>query len=160
MYSRLYREVLGRTPYINNATCTNYTYDDIGLLTLYGNCQSSYTGKLVEDLTYQAKQMAERKPDDVELQRAKNALACNICFEFENRQVVFEDMARQVASYGTHHSPEEYWTEKIQKVTAEDVQNVAASMLKTKPSLVIAGRDFSSLADYDNVRKTIGQITA
>merc|ERR1711964_130971 len=74
MYSRLCREVLCRTPYINNATCTNYTYDDIGLLTLYGNCQSSYTGKLVEDLTHQAKQMAERKPDDVELQRAKNAL--------------------------------------------------------------------------------------
>merc|ERR1712000_744019 len=104
--------------------------------------------------------MAERKPDEVELQRSKNALVCNICFEFENRQVVFEDMARQVASYGTHHSPEEYWAEKIQKVAAEDIQNVAAKMLKSKPSLVIAGRDFSSLADYDQVRKSIGQIPA
>merc|ERR1711964_568765 len=106
MYSRLYKEVLGGSPYINDARCKNYTYDDIGLLTLSGTCNPAHTAKLVEDLSYQARQMADRKPTEIGLMRAKNALACNICFEFESRGVQLEDIARQVASYDRHDAPE------------------------------------------------------
>merc|ERR1712228_148743 len=57
--------------------------------------------------------MVVRPPSEKEVARAKQALAANICFEFE-------DLARQVQVYGAHKTPE-MWREEIMAVTRDDL---------------------------------------
>jgi len=88
------------------------------------------------------------------LERAKRTLASNICFEFENRQVVFEDLARQVHVYGNHRSPE-MWRDMIMAVTNEDLVRVAKKMFQSKPTLLALGSDVSRVPNVDEVEVAI-----
>ena len=96
MYTRLYREVLGSHHWINHVSCSHSVFDDSGIFCFYGCSAPETSGDLTSVMVREALEMVARPPSKEELNRAKVSLASNICFEFENRQVVFEDLARQV----------------------------------------------------------------
>lgn len=43
---------------------------------------------------------------DEELSRAKNMLKCNVLTHLESRLVLFEDIGRQILTYGRRETPE------------------------------------------------------
>jgi len=145
MYTRIYQEVLGRYSWLNGLHCSHSIYDDSGIFAYYGTCTPQYNKDLLYVMAEQASNAANRIVTQEELDRAKTALATNICFDFEDRQVVFEDICRQIKVYGEHKTPD-MWLDQIQKVTGEDVQRVAQKMLASKPTVVAIGpTDPSSL---------------
>lgn len=145
MYTRIYQEVLGRYSWLNGLHCSHSIYDDSGIFAYYGTCTPQYNKDLLYVMAEQASNTANRIVTQEELDRAKTALATNICFDFEDRQVVFEDICRQIKVYGEHKTPD-MWLDQIQKVTGEDVQRVAQKMLASKPTVVAIGpTDPSSL---------------
>lgn len=150
MFTRIYQEALGRYSWLNGLHCSHSIYDDSAIFAYYGTALPSHAGDLVNVIVDQAKGAAERAASPEELQRAKTALATNICFDFEDRQVIFEDICRQVQVYGEHRTPNQ-WHDQINKITAKDVQRVAQKMLKSKPSLVAIGPDISEVPMYDDV---------
>merc|ERR1719245_2488903 len=150
MFTRIYQEALGRYSWLNGLHCSHSIYDDSAIFAYYGTALPSHAGDLVNVIVDQAKGAAERAASPEELQRAKTALATNICFDFEDRQVIFEDICRQVQVYGEHRTPNQ-WHDQINKITAKDVQRVAAKMLKSKPTLVAIGADVSAVPLYDDV---------
>lgn len=154
MYTRLYQEVLGQYGWVQHASCSHSIFEDSSIFALYGFSNPAYQSQMADVLVEQAKQMASRKPTDDELNRAKNSLASNIAFEFEHRQILFEDIARQVAMWGEHREPA-YWQNLISKVTAADVQRVAKKMLSSKPTLLNVGPDFTNAPVYDNIRAAL-----
>lgn len=138
MYTRIYQEALGRYNWLNGLHCSHSIYEDSAIFCYYGTCTPQYSSDLLKVMAEQASTAASRLATPEELQRAKTALATNICFDFEDRQVVFEDICRQTKVYGKHRTPDQ-WLGDIMKVTAEDVQRVAKKMLTSKPSLVAVG---------------------
>jgi len=150
MYTRLYQDALARWSYITHISCSHSIYEDTALFCYYGTSAPEHAGRLVDVMCHQAKQAADKAATPQELERAKTALANNICYEYERREVQFEDIARQCAVYGKHRSPEE-WFPEIMSVTAEDVSRVAQKMLKKPPTVVAAGHELSYLPVYTDV---------
>eukprot|EP01083_Nonionella_stella_P296464 1007170_1 len=151
MYTRLYREVLGTYHWINHISCSHSIFDDSGIFALYGCCNSEQSSELCSVMVREAVNMLVRIPNDKEMNRAKQALASNTCFEFENRQIVFEDIARQVQVYGTHKTPE-MWRQQIMNVTKEDVTRVAKKLLNSNPTLLAMGQDVSRVPQQEEIK--------
>lgn len=91
---------------------------------------------------------------DVELSRAKNQLKSSLLMNLESRPVLFEDIGRQVLTYGARTDPAEL-VAQIEAVTAADLNAAAAAMLKTPPSVVVYG-DTTSVPRYDLIAKQFG----
>jgi len=138
MYTRIYQEALGQYDWLNGLQCTHSIYEDSAIFAYYGTCSPEYSKDLVSVMAQQIDSAANRIATPEELDRAKIALATNICFDFEDRQVVFEDICRQAKVYGKHKTPE-MWLEAIANVTANDVQRVAQKMMACKPGFVAIG---------------------
>eukprot|EP01083_Nonionella_stella_P023223 64234_1 len=154
MYTRLYRDVLGTYHWINHISCSHSIFDDSGIFALYGCCASEQANELSSVMVREAVNMLVKPPSDKEMNRAKQALASNICFEFENRQIVFEDIARQVQVYGTHKTPE-MWRQDIMNVTKDDVLRVAKKLLQSNPTLLAMGEDVSRVPQQEEVKNAI-----
>jgi mitochondrial-processing peptidase subunit alpha len=102
-----------------------------------------------------AEHMARLATDQVseqELSRAKNMLLCNVLTQLESRLVLFEDLGRQVLTYG-HREDLQETCRKIQAVTAEDLQQLASRALRNSalPTLVSVGHDLSHVPLHEEV---------
>lgn len=150
MYTRLYQDALARYSWINHISCSHSIYEDTALFCYYATSLPEHAGRLLEVMVHQAKQAAEKAPSPQELDRAKTALANNICYEYERREVQFEDIARQTAVYGKHRGPAE-WREEIRAITAEDVSRVAQKMIKKPPTLAACGGELSYVPVYSEL---------
>eukprot|EP01084_Bolivina_argentea_P001201 2197_1 len=154
MYTRLYREILGTYHWINHISCSHSIFDDSGIFALYGCSSSESSGELTSIMVRESINMLLKPPTESEIARAKKALSSNICFEFENRQIVFEDIARQIQVYGTHKTPE-MWRNDIMNVTKDDILRVAKNLLSSNPTLLAMGHDVSRVPHNDEIKQVI-----
>merc|ERR1719447_507686 len=125
---------------------------------LYGGAGPESSEELTTVMVREAINMLARPPSDKEMNRAKQALASNICFEFENRQIVFEDIARQVQVYGSHKTPE-MWREDIMAVNKEDISRVAHKLLQSNPTLLAMGQDVSRVPQQEEIKTAIKDVS-
>ena len=86
-----------------------------------------------------------------ELDRAKNMLKVNVLTQLESRLVLFEDIARQVATFGRRQTLQEM-TAAVDAVTEEDILRIGRYMCAAPPSIAAHGEDLSRVPPYDQVR--------
>lgn len=137
MYTRLYTNVLNRYHWMYSATAYNHAYGDSGLFCIHATAPPTHIRSLVEVITRELYTMQAR-PDDQELRRAKTQLQSMLLMNLEARPVVFEDIGRQVLATGERRRPE-HFIQEIEKITAEDIQNVARRFLASPPALAARG---------------------
>lgn len=65
----------------------------------------------------------------------------------ESRPILFEDIGRQVLTYGAR-TPPEILVRQIEAVTATDLSKIVSAMLKTPPSVAVLG-DTTAVPRYD-----------
>jgi len=147
MYSRLYTNVLNRLGWVDSATAFNSMYNDAGLLGIYGTCLPQDAGNLVDVMAAELIQVSETAPGEEETQRAKNQLKSSVLMNLESRNVLFEDIGRQLLTYGKIKSPVELCA-AVDAITAEDMQKAAAKALQS-PVTVAAFGDVSTIPSYD-----------
>jgi len=150
MYTRLYLNILNRHGYVQAASVFNAFYNDTGLFGIYGAAPAEGMGQLTAVVCDELKKMNGAITDQ-ELARAKNQLKSSLLMNLESRPILFEDIGRQVLTYGARKAPEELVAE-IEAVTAADINAVAAKMLSTPPSVVVYG-DTTSVPRYDQIAK-------
>jgi len=150
MYTRLYQNILNRYGFVQAASVFNAFYDEGGLFGIYGAAPAEGTGQLVSAVCDEFKKMTG-EISDVELARAKNQLKSSLLMNLESRAILFEDIGRQVLTYGAR-TPPETLVSQIDAVTAADLKAVAEKMLKTAPSVVVYG-DTTSVPRYDVISK-------
>jgi len=146
MYTRLYQNILNRYPFVQAANVFNSFYNTTGVFGLYGAAPATEMGALVAGLVEEAKKM-KGTISEVELTRAKNQLKASLLMNLESRPILFEDIGRQVLSYGARTEPGEL-VAQIEAVTAADLKAVATTLLKSPPSVVVYG-DTTSVPRYD-----------
>jgi processing peptidase subunit alpha len=153
MYSRLYRQVLNRYGWAESAEAFSAFYQETGLWGISGSVKDARkAGDMVRVLAEHLARLAVDPVSDEELNRARNMLRCNVLTQLESRLVLFEDMARQVLTYGQR---EDMLTTcaKIDAVTAADVQHMAQKALQHAPTLASTGVDLQHVPRYDEVSR-------
>lgn len=152
MYTRLYQNILNRFPFVATANVFTSFYNETGVFGLYGAAPPTEMGSLVAALVDEAKKMGG-EISEVELSRAKNQLKASLLMNLESRPVLFEDIGRQVLTYGERSEPMDL-VKKIEAVTAADLKKVASTLLKSTPSIVVYG-DTTAVPRYDLVAKAL-----
>lgn len=153
MYSRLYREILNRFYWAESAEAFTAFHAESGLLGMSG---STYNPQKVRDLVrVLAEHFAKLAMTDVsmeELSRAKNMLRCNVLTQLESRLVLFEDIGRQILTYGKREDVKSM-CDKIDAVTQEDIRRVAKLMVSQPPTLCVVGgeKEVQSAHSWDEV---------
>jgi processing peptidase subunit alpha len=152
MYTRLYQNILNRYPFVQAASVFNAFYNETGIFGVYGAAPSQEMGSLVAAIVDECKKMAG-PISDVELSRAKNQLKASLLMNLESRPILFEDIGRQVLTYGARTEPSEL-LKQIDAVTSADLNAVASALLKSPPSVVVYG-DTTSVPRYDLIAKAL-----
>lgn len=147
MYSRLYTNVLNRHHWVDSATAFNSMYVDAGLIGIYGTCFPNDAGRLVDVMAAELLDIANSPPREEETSRAKNQLKSSILMKLESRQVLFEDIGRQILTYGKRESPTDLCA-RVDAVTAEGIQKAAQKALQS-PVTVAAFGNVSAIPGYD-----------
>jgi zinc protease len=99
-----------------------------GTSLVVGSVKAEVTGKAIEALFEELRRMREAPPSDDELETAKNALVLSLPSDFATAGGIASKLAEEVI-YGL---PDDYWDRyvaEVDKVTAADVQRVAARYL-------------------------------
>lgn len=149
MYSRLYTDVLIKHHWVDSATAFNCMYNDAGLLGIYGTAAAQDAGRLVDVMAEQLNKAAAAPPSAEETARAKNQLKSSVLMKIESRQVLFEDIGRQVLTLGKYESAAEV-CKRIDAVTPESIHKAATKALKSKVTVASFG-DVTNVPYYDDI---------
>merc|ERR1712166_1628112 len=88
---------------------------------------------------------------DEELSRAKNQLKSQVLISLESRFTMSEDLGRQLLTYG-HCLTAQEMCERIDDVSAEHIQQIAAKVLESQPSVAAFGETSEpNLLDFVNL---------
>jgi len=154
MHSRLYENVLNKYGWVEQAQAFNSIFSDSGLFGVYGMARGDAAADLVTVLSEQLKATAG-PVSAVELNRSKNQLASNMLFQLETRSMQLEDLGKQMLLFG-RIPPSKEIIEKINNVTAADIQRVGEKMLKTPVSVAGYG-DVGYIPRYDLIQKSFSK---
>ena len=138
MYSRLYREVLNRYHWVEACEAFVSIHDREGLLGIVGACAPASAHHLTEVLMSNLLRLGQQPVERSELDRAKNMLKVNVLTQLESRLVLFEDIARQVATFGRRQTLQEM-TAAVDAVTEEDILRIGQYMCAAPPSMAAHG---------------------
>lgn len=153
MYSRLYLNVLNRYHFMFSATAYNQSYMDSGVFYIHASAPPQYLDDMCTVIGQEILKMA-LPCNQEELSRAKTQLQSMLFMNLEQRPVLFEDVARQVLSRGKREQAQ-YYFDRIEAVTAKDVQRVARKMLETAPAVSSLGR-LGNVEPYERIKKLLG----
>uniref|UniRef100_A0A7S2PHG5 Peptidase M16 C-terminal domain-containing protein n=1 Tax=Leptocylindrus danicus TaxID=163516 RepID=A0A7S2PHG5_9STRA len=152
MYSRLYREVLNRYYWVEAAEAFTSFHSESGLLGIKGACPGVKSLDLTRLFCEHMAKLAMFPVTDEELDRAKNMLKCNVLTQLESRLVLFEDIGRQILTYGKREGIGRT-CERIDAVTKDDIMNIAKKALNKPPSISAVGeqQDLANVPTFDEV---------
>lgn len=137
MYTRLYTRVLNLYHWMFSATALNHSYQDSGLFCIHASAHPNQLRELVNVIVSEMVAMSQGVGID-ELNRAKKQLKSMLLMNLEARPVMFEDIGRQVLSSGKQRTPQ-FFIDKIDQVTEDDIVRVSKNMLKTRASIAALG---------------------
>jgi processing peptidase subunit alpha len=151
MYSRLYRQVLNRYYWAQSAEAFTSFHNETGLFGMIGSSEPDKSRDVVFVLAEHFGKLAMDLVTDEEFERARNMLKNNVLSQLESRLVLFEDMGRQVLTYG-HREDTDEMCRKINAVTKEDLRELIRRAMQQQPTLVAVGDDVSKLPALSEVK--------
>ena len=92
--------------------------------------------------------------DAVELQRAKTQIKASLLMSLESSSATAEIIARQMLLFG-RVIPTEETVEKIERITAADIQNLAQKIFSSTPTYALLGSNGSTYPGYDDIKKML-----
>ena len=134
MYSRLYTNVLNEFGWVESAVTFSHSYTDSGLFGVAASCHPDAGHALVPVILKELQKTFATDSgglNNEEVARAKNQLRSSLLMNLESRMIELEDLGRQVQVYGKKISALEM-SQKIDRLTVEDIRRVAKKVLKGK----------------------------
>lgn len=152
MYTRLYTYVLNQHHWVHNCTAMNHPYSDSGLFVINGSAPPNKLPDLVDVIIRQFLYVAESVQKE-ELDRAKTQLKSFLLMNLESKPVAFEDIGRQVLSFG-HRRSTETLLDLIDAVKADDIYRVGAKLLKSKLAVAARGQ-LKTLPEFEKIQHAL-----
>lgn len=159
MYTRLYRTVLNQYHWVESAESFLSIHEDKGLIGIDGACTPEHVIPMLQVIMQHLMILEFELVTPEELSRAKNMLKSMMMMQLESRLVTCEDIARQYLTFGMRESSLSICN-KIDKITAEDIQKVAKIMFQNgiKPAIGCVGHDLSKVPPYENIKAYAEQV--
>ena len=155
MYSRLYREVLNRHRWAESAEAFTSFHSESGIFGISGSCPPKKSRELTLSIVENFNKLGNELVKDEELDRARNMLKCSVLTQLESRLVLFEDIGRQILTYGKREDAATM-CKKIDAVTKEDIQAIVRKALKKPPTMSTVGIDIKNVPKVEEVKQWLG----
>lgn len=146
MYSRLYREVLNRYRWAESSEAFSSFHNESGLWGIQGSSRPDKSEEMTAAIIENFLKLADNLVSDEELSRARNMLKCNVLTQLESRLVLFEDIGRQILTYGEREDAASMCA-KIDAVTKENIRDIVQKAIVKPPTVSTVG------VNIDNVPK-------
>jgi processing peptidase subunit alpha len=151
MYSRLYRQVLNRYYWAESCEAFTSFHTESGLLGISGSSIPQKSGDVTRVLAENLFRLAIEEVSDEELDRARNMLKCNVLTQLESRLVLFEDLGRQILTYGKRENTKQM-CDKIDAVDKKTIQELVYKSIKgNKPTLCAVGDNVNFVPPFEDV---------
>jgi predicted Zn-dependent peptidase len=129
MSSRLFQNVREKRGLANAVFSGLSAYRDAGSFTVYAGCSNDAVGEVVDLIVEELRNVKQSPVPDAELQRSKDHLKGSLMLSLENTASRMSHLARQEIYFDRHFGLDET-LQGIEKVTAGDVQRVAADLFQ------------------------------
>jgi mitochondrial-processing peptidase subunit alpha len=154
MYSRLYRQVLNMYRWAESTEAFTAFHNESGLLGIAGSAPAEHVPQMMHVLATHFTKLANERVSDEELSRARNMLKNNVLTQLESRLILFEDMARQVLTYGKRE-PARITVERIEAITASDIQDLVQRALRQPPTVAAVGVNVANVPSQAQVMQML-----
>ncbi len=153
MSSRLFQEIREKRGLVYTVYSFTNSHTGNGLFGIYAGTSGDDVGKLLPVVTDEIKKVVQEKVSEKELNRAKVQLKASMLMALESSSATAEVAARQMLLYN-RIIPTEEIVERIEAVSAEDIQKTAQVLFASKPTYTLLG-DLKSYPAYDEVQKLL-----
>ena len=139
MSSRLFQNIREKQGLVYAVYSELNPYRDTGCLSVYAGTALESTGRVVDSILNEFREIKEGRITDEELRRAKDHMKGSLMLGLESTSSRMANLARQEIYFGHFFTLDEL-IEAIERVTAADVQRVAAdSFNQEKIALTVLG---------------------
>lgn len=140
MSSRLFQNIREKQGLCYSIISELTSYRDTGCLAIYAGTSPETLRKVIDSTRVELTKIKNERVSEEELQRSKDNLKGSIVLGLESTSSRMSNLARQEMYFGRHAEMEEI-LERIELVTAEEVQEVANEFLQpAKMGLTVMGR--------------------
>jgi mitochondrial-processing peptidase subunit alpha len=139
---------------VKTAVSYNQAYADSGCLYFHFGGDPGYLRSMTDVAIREIGYLVSFPPESIELERAKRQLQSMLFMNLEQRPVVFEDVARQVLSVGKRQQAD-YYFNRIHRVQAEDVLQVARRIFSTPLALAGIGKGLWEMRSHAQISDII-----
>eukprot|EP00824_Muranothrix_gubernata_P021031 TRINITY_DN4316_c0_g1_i1.p1 TRINITY_DN4316_c0_g1~~TRINITY_DN4316_c0_g1_i1.p1 ORF type:complete len:499 (-),score=81.33 TRINITY_DN4316_c0_g1_i1:9-1505(-) len=148
MHCRAISNVFHKYGIVQEFSCFNNHFSDSGMFGINIVGSSSYNEMLLDIVLRELNGLREPIPVE-ELNRSKNLLKINVLLAMERQIDRLEEVAKNYQTFGelTFHK----YCELIDKVTSQQINQLAEEMLKGRPSMVVKGMNQSQLPGVDQI---------
>jgi len=137
MSSRLFQNIRERQGLAYSIYSDLNPYRDTGCLAVYAGTSRASTAKVVQSVVEEFRKLKQETVSDEELRRSKDQLKGSLMLSLESSTARMSNLARQEMYFERFYDLDEL-IEKIEAVTAADLQNLANEFFQTEKVAVAA----------------------
>ena len=153
MSSRLFREVREKRGLVYSVYSFSNSHTQSGLFGIYAGTTNKELQELMPVIGTEIKKICNDLVSPQELSRAKSQLKASMLMALESSSTTAEILARQMLLYN-RIIPIEEMVERIEKVTLQDVRDMAQQIFASKPTYCLVG-DIENHPDYEQIQHMI-----
>ncbi len=153
MSSRLFQEIREKRGLVYSVYSFTGSHTNTGIFGIYAGTGAKDLPTLLPVIVEEIKKVCNEKVLQKELDRAKTQLKASMLMSLESSSSVAEILARQHLIYN-RIIPVEEMVERIEKVTLDDILNIAQTVFASKPTYTLLGAVDKHM-DYDQLQKSL-----
>ncbi len=151
MSSRLFQEIREKRGLVYTINSFNQALKDTGVFGIYAGTTPKELQELLPVVAQEVKKMMQEPVEAIELQRAKTQIKASLLMSLESSSTTAEIIARQMLLFG-RVIPTEEIVEKIERITAVDIQNLAQKIFTSTPTYALLGCNGGTYPSYEEIK--------
>ena len=153
MSSRLFKEIREKRGLVYTVYSFSNSHTQSGLFGIYAGTTNKELKELMPVICEEINKICREKVSEQELNRAKTQLKASMLMALESSSSTAEVLARQMLLFD-RIIPIEEMVERIEKVSVDDVQNIARKIFSSNPTYTLVG-DIEGHPPYDEIKQMI-----
>ena len=153
MSSRLFKEIREKRGLVYTVYSFSNSHTQSGLFGIYAGTTNKELKELMPVICEEINKICREKVSEQELNRAKTQLKASMLMALESSSSTAEVLARQMLLFD-RIIPIEEMVERIEKVSVDDVQNIARKIFSSNPTYTLVG-DIEGYPPYDEIKQMI-----
>lgn len=152
MSSRLFQEIREKRGLVYTIHSFNQALKGDGVFGIYAGTTPKELQELLPVVADEVKKMMNDKVTKTELNRAKTQIKASLLMSLESSSTTAEIMARQLLLF-KRVIPTEEIVQKIEAITADDLQLLAQKIFTSTPTYALLGCNNGKYPSYDQIKK-------